>query len=145
MPSGLRQQLAILKTLTLYVVRHKPNIAFAMLIGIFSSAIEVAAMTSLIPISLLASGADMPAKSKWLQFPHLLGLQPDVRFFVIAFLLLITLRTFLGSANMAQTYRTYRMLIAHFSSRAQEAWLPRLGASIQRRLGDSWASFTITF
>ena len=123
MPSGLRQQLVILKILTLYVLRHKPNIAFAMLIGIFSSAIEVAAMTSVIPISLLASGADMPANSKWLKFPRLLGLQPDVRFFVITFLLLITLRTFLGSANIAQTFRTYRMLIAHFSSRAMDAFI----------------------
>lgn len=127
MPSGLRQQLAILKTLTLYVVRHKPNVVLAMLLGILSSAIEVAAMTSLIPLSLLASGTDIPPTSKWFQFPRTLGFQPDVRFFVVTFLVLITLRTFLGSINLAQTYRTYRMLIAHFSSRAMDAFIWHLG------------------
>jgi ABC-type bacteriocin/lantibiotic exporter with double-glycine peptidase domain len=123
MPFGLRQQSAILKTLALYVLRRKPYIVFAILIGIFSSALEVAAMASLIPLSLLASGATFSATSKWLLFPHALGLQPDVRFFAIAFLVLIAARTLLGSANMAQTFRIYRTLIAHFSSRAMDAFI----------------------
>lgn len=123
MPSGLRQQFAILKTLTLYVVRHKPNIGLTMMIGIISSAMEVAAMTSLIPLSLLASGAEIAPTSRWFQLPRMLGQQPDVRFFVITFLLLIMLRTLLGSINLAQAYRTYRMLIAHFSSRAMDAFI----------------------
>lgn len=126
MPSNIGQQLAILKNLTAYVVRHKPNVIAVMLLGTFSSAMEVAAMLSLLPVSLLASGADISAKSRWFQLPHLLGLQSDVRFFVAAFLVLITLRTFLGSLNLAQTYRTYRMLIAHFSSRAMDAFIRHL-------------------
>ena len=123
MPSGFRQQIAILKTLTTYVLRHRPSILLMLLLGIVSSATELAAMTSLIPLSLLASGAVIRPNSRWFQIPRALGLQPDVRFFVVAFLALIMLRTLLGSINMAQTYRTYRLLIAHFSARAMDAFI----------------------
>jgi subfamily B ATP-binding cassette protein MsbA len=123
MSSSHRKQLAVLSTLTLYVVRQKPYVIAAVLLGIFSSILEVAAMTSLIPLSLLASGVAIPATSRWLLFPHMLGAKPDVSFFTIAFLTLITVRTFLGSTNTAQTFRTYRMLIAHFSSRAMDAFV----------------------
>ena len=123
MSSSHRKQLAVLRTLTFYVVRQKPYVIVAILIGIFSSVLEVAAMISLIPLSLLASGVDIPPTSRWLLFPHMLGAKPGVSFFTIAFLTLITLRTLLGSANAAQTFRTYRMLIAHFSSRAMDAFI----------------------
>lgn len=123
MSSSHRKPFAVLGTLTLYVVRHKPYVIAAVLLGIFSSVLEVAAMTSLIPLSLLASGVAIPATSRWLELPHMLGAKPDVGFFTIAFLALITVRTFLGSTNTAQTFCTYRMLIAHFSSRAMDAFI----------------------
>jgi ABC-type multidrug transport system fused ATPase/permease subunit len=134
MAPGLSNQLAVLRTLTVYVLRHKPYVLFATLIGIISSALEVAAIASLIPLSLLASGSRISPTSPWNHLPRMLGLEPDVRFYAIAFLVLITIRTLLGSANVALTFRTYRILIAHFSSRALDAFIWHLSfESVQKQ------------
>ena len=107
-------QAGLLSTLVRYVVRHRPSVLTATAIGVVSSAIEVVAISSLIPISLLATGQTIRPTSPWHWIPDSMGFQPNAKFYAISFIVLLLVRTLSSGLNMVMTARTFRGLIAHF-------------------------------
>ena len=126
-------QLRVLRHLIGYAIRRRPRIVLTTVMGVVSSAVEVMAMASLIPLSQLAARQPIRAQSLWSRIPEALGFEPNARFFISAFLVLLLLRTISASATTASTEHIFRNLIAHFSSRALDAFVRHLSfAQIQK-------------
>lgn len=127
-------RLAILKKLIVHVVARQPSVIASTAVGIVSSGIEVLAISSLIPISLLATGLPIKATSPWRRIPAALGFEPNVKFYATVFITLLLVRTISSGINMALVASTYRRLIAHFSSRALDAFISHLSfGNIQKQ------------
>ena len=126
-------QLRVLRHLLGYAISHKPRIVLTTVMGVMSSAVEVMAMASLIPLSQLAARQPIPARSLWNRIPEALGFEANARFFIAAFLVLLLFRTISVGATTASTEHIFRNLIAHFSSRALDAFIRHLSfAQIQK-------------
>jgi ABC-type multidrug transport system fused ATPase/permease subunit len=119
-------QLRILRSLLGYVVRLRPDMIAAILIGILSSGLELASLASLLPLSRLAGHQAILATSPWHRIPVALGFAPDVKFYATAFLVLLVLRAFTQAASGLLTSHLNRSLISHFSARALEAYARHL-------------------
>ena len=123
----------VLHHLVTYVVRQRPGVLATTLMGVVSSAIEVIAMASLIPISLLASNQPILARSLWHRIPTALGFEPNVKFYAAAFIVLLAIRTASSALNLALVARTHRALVAHFSARALDGFIRHLSfADVQK-------------
>jgi ABC-type bacteriocin/lantibiotic exporter with double-glycine peptidase domain len=119
-------QVGLLRHLVTYVIRHRPFVLVTTLIGVLSSGIEVVAIASLIPISLLATGQPIRTTSPWHELPLALGFQPNVKFYATTFIVLLLIRTLSSGLNMMLVARTFRHMIAHFSSRALDSFMAHL-------------------
>lgn len=127
-------QIRVLRSLVGYVVRIRPDALLAILIGILSSGLELASLSSLLPLSRLAGHQAITAHSIWRRFPEALGFQPDVKFYATAFLVLLLLRTLTQAASALLTAHLNRSLISHFSARALEAYTHHLSfAEVQNQ------------
>jgi ABC-type bacteriocin/lantibiotic exporter with double-glycine peptidase domain len=87
-------------------------------LSLVSVAMELAAMTSLVPLMELAVGRHIPPMSKWAVVPRWLGQTPDIHFYVMLFLILILLRLLTSFATSLLVSHLSRQMIAHFSSEA---------------------------
>src|SRR5260370_42468703 len=96
-------QLHVLRHLIGYAIRWRPRIALTIIMAVMSSAVEVVAMASLIPLSLLAAQQPISARSFWNRIPEALGFEANVRFFIAAFLVLLLIRTVSASVTTAST------------------------------------------
>ena len=132
MPPKVR--MSVLRELFGYVVRLRPDALAALLLGIFSSGIELASLASLIPLSRLAAHQAFRPDSPWSRIPAALGFQPNARFYATAFLGLLLLRAFSQVVAALMAAHLQRSLIAHFSSRALEAYVRHLDfAQVQKQ------------
>ena len=119
-------KLKVLRSLMGYVVRIRPDVILAMLVGIFSSGVELLSLASLIPLSILASHQQIQDTSWWQRIPAMLGFAPTTKFFATAFLSLLILRALSQMASALITANINRNLISHFSARALEAYTRHL-------------------
>jgi len=85
-------ELTLIRDLLLYAVRRRPVIVPITLLGIASSAIELAAMLSVIPLGLIASGRSIHNPAMLSLAGHI-GVTLNSKFFVALFLSLFLLRT----------------------------------------------------
>jgi ABC-type multidrug transport system fused ATPase/permease subunit len=126
-------ELRLVTKLLVYAARIRPSVIGATLFGCFSSAVELAALVSLVPLSTLGAGHAIASGSFWYRIPTALGFHPSARFFAIAFLSLLLLRAITAAAASLMTQRVFRSLIAHFSSRALDAFVHHLSfAQVQK-------------
>jgi ABC-type multidrug transport system fused ATPase/permease subunit len=121
-----KTQLALMRSLVGYVIRIRPDAIATTLLGILSSALELAALTSLIPLSQLAAHQVIREGSLWYRLPTALGMTPGVKFYAMMFLVLLLLRTISQTLSTVLTQQLNRKLIAHFSARALEALVHHL-------------------
>jgi ABC-type bacteriocin/lantibiotic exporter with double-glycine peptidase domain len=121
-----RTQLTLLRSLAAYVIRIRPDAIATTLLGVLSSALELAALTSLIPLSQLAGHQAIREGSLWERIPALLGQSPGVKFYALMFLVLLLLRTISQTLSAVLTQHLNRKLIAHFSARTLEALVHHL-------------------
>jgi ABC-type multidrug transport system fused ATPase/permease subunit len=91
-----------------------------------SSCIELASLASLIPLSRLAANQAFRPDSPWARIPQSLGFEPDAKFYASAFLVLLLMRALTQIVAALMTAHLHRSLIAHFSSRALEAYVRHL-------------------
>jgi ABC-type multidrug transport system fused ATPase/permease subunit len=118
--------LRILRRLLPYVVRLRPDSVAAVLLGIFSSACELASLASLLPLSMLAAHQPIRTTSPWHSLPLLLGFMPSAKFYAMTFLTLLLLRALTQAGAAILTSHINRGLISHFSARALEAYIRHL-------------------
>src|SRR5882724_8676458 len=85
-------ELKLIRDLLVYAVRHRPVIVPITLLGIVSSAIELAAMLSVVPLGLIASGRSIHNPAILSLAGHM-GVTLNSKFFVALFLSLFLLRT----------------------------------------------------
>jgi ABC-type multidrug transport system fused ATPase/permease subunit len=124
-----------------YAVRHKPSIIPITLLGVLSSAAEVTAMISIIPLSILAAGATLPAHSIWQRLPATFGVVPDVKFFAVLFLSLFLLRMITNIASLILSSHTMQTLFAHLATRAYSAFVRHLNFQdiVKQQIGHFFA------
>src|SRR6188768_2791279 len=111
-------ELRLIARLMAHAVRHQPSIVPITALGTASSAAEVLAMISIIPLGLLAAGNTLPAHSPWHMIPAWLGRAADTKFFVVLFMSVFLFRMVSNVASLTLSARTSQMLFAHFASRA---------------------------
>ena len=100
------QKMSVLRKLVGYVLSNRPGILGTTLVGVVSSGIEVIAMASLIPISILASNQQILPRSLWYRMPAAMGFEPNVKFYTVAFIALLSVRT-ASSTYLPNTHRTF--------------------------------------
>src|ERR1700691_177482 len=110
-------ELKLIRDLLLYAARRRPAIIPITLLGIASSAIELAAMLSVIPLGIIASGRQI-TNPTILRLAGHIGVTLDPKFFVALFLSLFLLRT--GTFILTQVLNGYIgfSLMGDFSTRA---------------------------
>lgn len=110
-------QIRLIIDLFRFATRQRPGIVPVTLLGIVSSALELLAMMSVIPLGILASGRPIH-NATLLKLADSLGLTLSARFFIGTFLFLFLLRT--GTFILTQICMGYisQKLIADFSTRA---------------------------
>ena len=124
-----KTQLKILSSLLSYVVGVRPDAIAAVLVGVLSSGLELASLTSLLPLSRLAGRQVIANTSLWSRIPEAIGLSASVKFYAMAFLTLLMLRAITQMVGGLMTAHLNRSLISHFSARALEAYTRHLGFS----------------
>ena len=87
-----QSQYRLMRDLLIFAVRRRPAIVPAAILGIASSIIELLAMFSIVPLSILASGQHIH-NTILLGWAMRLGISLDAKLFVAVFLLLLYLRT----------------------------------------------------
>lgn len=109
-----------------YAVRRRPAVLGVILLGIISSIAEIAAMVSVVPLGILATGGTLEQHSPWRTLPALLGLTPSTKFFVLLFLGLMLFRmlTYIAAA-VCSTY-VQHTIFAHFAARAHAGFVRHL-------------------
>lgn len=126
--------LTTIHSLVAYAARKFPLLAACVLLSLISVAMELTAMASLVPLMELAVGHVIPSTSNWSSVPRWLGYTPDIAFYVMMFLLLISLRLITSFASSLLVSYLSRQMIAHFSSEAFTAFVNSLAfEEIQRR------------
>jgi ABC-type bacteriocin/lantibiotic exporter with double-glycine peptidase domain len=132
--AALNSQIAVLCRLMACVIRLRPDVLAAIVIGVISSGLELASLTSLFPLSQLASHQPIRDSSPWHRIPIALGFTPDAKFYAIAFLSLLMARTLTQAFAGLLISHINRNLISHFSARALEAYVRHLSfAEVQRQ------------
>lgn len=110
-------KLRLIRDLLLYAVRSRPSILPITLLGIISSAIELAAMLSVIPLGIIASGR--PIHNPLLvSLTRQINVTLNSEFFVVLFLLLLLLRTCTYLLTQILNGYVSNSLMGDFSTRA---------------------------
>ncbi|MCW5798240.1 MAG: ABC transporter ATP-binding protein [Nitrospira sp.] len=126
--------LTTIHALVAYAARKFPLLAACVLLSLISVAMELAAMTSLVPLTELAVGHVIPSTSTWSRIPQWFGHAPDIAFYMVLFWLLISLRLITSFASSVLVSYLSRQMIAHFSSEAFTAFVNLLAfEEIQQR------------
>lgn len=112
-----KRNIKLIGELFAFAVRQRPSIVPVMVLSIMSSAFELLAMMSAIPLGILASGRSIH-NATLLKFTATLGLVLDAKFFVAVFLSLFLLRTITFVLSQVLTGYISQNLMADFSSRA---------------------------
>jgi len=130
----VRSWLSTIGMLVSYAVRTFPSLTVCVVLSLASVGTELAAMTSLVPLTELAVGRQISSASTWALVPRWLGQTPDLHFYVMLFLVLILLRLLTSFATSLLVSHLSRQMIAHFSSEAFESFVNHLAfEEIQHR------------
>jgi ABC-type multidrug transport system fused ATPase/permease subunit len=121
-----RVELHLVWRLLAYSIRRRPSIIPITLLGIMSSAAEIIAMVSIIPLGTLAAGGALRHESVWHRLPSALGLTPDTKFFVVLFLSTFLFRLVSNMATAILLSHTMQSLFGHFASSAYAAFIRHL-------------------
>lgn len=124
---GVAARVEVLTGLLSYSIRRFPILLAAIFLSLISVCLELLAMLSLFPVTIVAAGQVLPAHSKWIQVTAALGVTPTLTVFLLVFLALLLLRLITDAAATLTVSYVYRRLIAHFSSRAFKAFIAGLG------------------
>lgn len=116
--SAAASWLSTIRSLVAYAVLKFPLLVVCVMLSLISVATELAAMTSLVPLTELAVGHSIPSTSKWVSVPQWLGYAPAIEFYLAVFLILIGSRLVTSFASSALVSYLTRQMIAHFSSEA---------------------------
>ncbi len=119
-------ELRLVGRLMSYALRHKPIIVPITLLGILSSAAEVAAMVCIVPLGILASGNTLAADSIWRRVPEMVGIHPDTKFYAVLFLSIFLFRMVSNVAALVLGAHTLHTLFAHLAVRAHAAFVRHL-------------------
>ncbi len=103
-----------------FTFRRHPSAYFAVGLGFLSVCIELAAMMSLLPLSVLTSGGALDPRSPWVGFLKLWGLSPDVPSMVVLFSFLLFIRVLTQFGNHTLIAYLSRRIQAELSSQAFE-------------------------
>lgn len=115
-----------------YSLRVHPVLAASFVLGLVTVPLELLAVSSLFPLSVLAAGNRVDASSLWVAAVGIIGLQPDFRGFVILFALLMTVRllgqfwnqvlaSYLGKRIQGElSARAFDVIVSRFSLREIE-------------------------
>jgi ABC-type multidrug transport system fused ATPase/permease subunit len=122
----LKFRIRLLADLMIYVMRLRPDATLAMLVGTFSSFLEVAGLAALLPLTSIAAKIPISEKSPWNRIAEFLGQQPTARFFAVTFFALLLARTVTLMTTNIMTNLVMRKTNAHFSTRALEAFIHHL-------------------
>lgn len=126
--------LTTIYSLLTYAARTFPLLAACVLLSLMSVAMELLAMMSLVPLTELAVGHVIPSTSTWARIPEWFGSAPDMAFYAVVFLLLISLRLITSFSSGVLVSYLSRNMIAHFSSEAFTAFVNALAfEEIQQR------------
>lgn len=116
--SAVASWLSTIHSLVVYAVLKFPLLVVCVILSLISIATELAAMTSLVPLTELAVGHSIPSTSKWVSVPQRLGYAPAIEFYLAVFLILIGSRLVTSFASSVLVSHLARQMIAHFSSEA---------------------------
>jgi ABC-type multidrug transport system fused ATPase/permease subunit len=122
-------ELKLIRELFACAVRVRPSIIAITVLGVGSSGVELAALTSLVPLTTLASGQSISPQSVWYRVPIGFGFDPDAKFYTVVFFSALLLRMVSSAASLLLTQSTFRSLIAYFSSSALDAFVRHLSFS----------------
>ena len=130
-------ELQLVLRLMSHAVTERPSIIAITALGIVSSLAEITAMISVVPLGMLASGGTLSHGSPWYQLPHMLGIQPSTKFFVLFFLSVMLFRMVTYIASNILITHTMQSLFAHFAARAHAAFIRHLsfGEIIKHQIG----------
>src|SRR5579871_3204343 len=126
MTHGFRFQLRLLCNLLGFSLKIRPETGVSIGIGILSSALEVASLAILVPLTLMASHQPISPTSGWHHIASQMGLKPNAAFFIVAFFLCLFFRTITQMIALTVTNHVVRQLNAAFSIRALEAFVHHL-------------------
>ena len=119
-------QIQLLVRLLAYAFRMRPASILTILLGTFSSLLEVAGLAVLIPLSRLAAQQPIAQSSPWFWFSQVFGQRADAQFYMIAFFLLLFARTLTQLISNVLAHHINRSMNATFSVRALEAFVRHL-------------------
>jgi len=133
-------ELKLVWRLLVYSIRERPSILSITLFGIVSSAAELVAVMSIIPLGIVTAGTLSPLSS-WYRIPTDLGFEPNARFFVLFFLATLLFRMLTNTAYMAMIAYTNQSLFAHLSARAHAAFVRHLSFAeiVKHQIGHFFA------
>jgi ABC-type multidrug transport system fused ATPase/permease subunit len=122
----LKNELSLLAKLLGQAFRLQTGMVLIILVGIFSSMLEIAGLAVLIPLTTIAARQPLAAHSLWVKLTNLLGVASPARFFMLAFFGLLVGRTITQLLAVVLTHRLNRSLHAHFATKALEAFTHHL-------------------
>jgi ABC-type bacteriocin/lantibiotic exporter with double-glycine peptidase domain len=130
----MKTPVALVARLARTAFRLEPGLWFAACTGLAAAAIEIAALTSLVPLSALALGQPVADTDVWGRLFAMLGWPAEFRAFAVLFLGLLGLRLVGQLVSQSLVLRLGRRLLAHLASRAFEAVMRHAPiAEIERR------------
>jgi ABC-type bacteriocin/lantibiotic exporter with double-glycine peptidase domain len=103
-----------------YAFRVNPTLYAALAVSLLSVAVELAAVSSLIPLSTLALGQKLAADSVFVTLPAGVGLPPSFQTYVFLFVTFFVIRLLMQLASQGMAAYFGRKLLAQLASRAFE-------------------------
>jgi hypothetical protein len=107
-----------LKKLLTFAFDKNPLLYVALLISAFSVLLEIAAMTSLIPMAAVASGQQLQSQALLTHALAMIGLVPDTRGLILLFIFLFMLRLLTQLASQALVVFLSKRLFEQMSTYA---------------------------
>jgi ABC-type bacteriocin/lantibiotic exporter with double-glycine peptidase domain len=126
-------KLRVLASLLGYALRWRPSMLAVVALGLFSSALELAGMVSLVPLAKLATGQPLETGSIWLRLADALHVFPSITLFVSLFMGLMLFRALTAGATMILLAHAGKFLIAHLSSSVLHSFVRHLDFSRVQR------------
>jgi ABC-type multidrug transport system fused ATPase/permease subunit len=128
------EKIKALFTLVGYCLQRFPLFYGCLLTSFLTVLLELAAMVSLFPLAEYAAGHPIADTSRWATLLAAFGAKPEIRVFILLFLILLVIRTVSQLTAALLTSLFFRKLIAHLSSTAFTVFVTKLSfADIQKK------------
>src|SRR5687768_12363290 len=123
----IRLKLDYLRRLLAFCIRQHPVMLVNFGLAVFSVALELAAIASLMPLSQMAAGGELPPDGKWARLFASLGIQFTVTAAVLWFVVVFCLRLVSQLANQIIGVHVGKRVQAELSARAFERIVKHTG------------------